>query len=133
MLNDIQHKADIKKLVHTFYEKLLKETPFPAIFLEVAEVDILAHLDLMIDFWESVLFQKGTYKRNTLDIHLALHQKHRLEKEQFQRWLALFNQTVDELFDGEKATTAKDSARSIATIIKIKINDLDKMRLELNN
>ena len=58
---------------------------------------------------------------------------HQLTDEDFKRWLTLFNQTVDDLFAGEKASGAKDRALSIATIIKLKIDDLENRRLALNN
>jgi hemoglobin len=130
---DIQTRSDIKKLVSTFYEKLLKDKEFSHIFLEVAKIDVLEHLDIMIDFWESVLFQVGKYKGDTMETHLDLHQQHRLEASHFKKWLKIFNETIDELFEGEKATQAKERARTIAAIIKVKINNLDKLRLEFNN
>ena len=60
MLKDIQDRADITKLVHTFYGRLLKDEDFRHIFLEVAEIDILDHFEIIIDFWESVLLQART-------------------------------------------------------------------------
>ena len=133
MLKDIQNRADITKLVHTFYERLLKDEEFRHLFLEVAKLDILTHFEIIIDFWESVLFQAGKYKRDTLQKHLDLHMDHRLTDEHFNRWLAIFNATVDELFEGATAKGAKDRALSIATIIKMKIDDLENRRLALNN
>lgn len=130
---DIQSRADIKKLISAFYEKLLKDKEFAHIFLEVAKIDVLEHLDIMVDFWESVLFQVGKYKNDTLDIHLELNHKYRLNKTHFNHWLKTFNETVDELFEGEKAKQAKERALSVATIIKMKIDDLERMRIELNN
>ncbi len=133
MKTDIQDRADIKRLVHTFYEQLLKDETFKHLFLEVAQIDVLEHLDIIVDFWESVLFQAGKYKRDTLQKHLDLHMTHRLTNEHFNSWLAIFNNVVDELFSGEKAKGAKDRALSIATIIKMKIDDLDNRRLAINN
>ena len=133
MKTDIENRTDIRQLIHKFYEHLLKDDAFRHIFLEVAAIDILPHLDIIIDFWESVLFQAGKYKGDTVQKHLDLHMDHRLTQEDFIRWLALFNQTVDDLFAGEKASGAKDRALSIATIIKLKIDDLENRRLALNN
>ncbi len=135
MQDDIQNRKDIRKLVSAFYEKLLKDEEFKHIFLDIAQIDVLTHLDIIVDFWESVLFQVGKYKRNLVAIHLDLNQKYhyRLNEEHFNNWLALFNSTVDELFEGEKAKGAKDRALSIATIIKMKMDHLEQMRKELNN
>lgn len=133
MKTDIQDRADIKKLVSNFYQSLLKQEEFEYIFLKVAEIEILDHLDILIDFWDSVLFQAGKYKNNTMEIHVNLHQKYKLQEIHFQEWLTTFNETVDELFEGEIANKAKVRALSIATVIRMKISNLDRMRLELNN
>jgi len=41
--------------------------------------------------------------------------------EHFQKWLLLFTETVDQLFEGEKAELAKQRATSIATVMQIKM------------
>lgn len=133
MQSDIKNRADIYRLVHAFYDRLLKEEEFKHLFLEVANIDVLEHLDIIIDFWESVLFQAGKYKRDMLQKHLDLHMIHHLTEEHFNQWLTIFNETVDALFSGEKAKGAKDRALSIATIIRMKIIDLENRRLALNN
>ena len=133
MKRDIQDRADIQKMVTHFYEKLLQEEEFKHLFLEVAKIEVLEHLDIIIDFWESVLFKAGKYKRNTLEVHLDLNQMYRLQESHFNQWLAIFNKNMDELFEGTIAKTAKDRALSIATIIKMKIDNLEQMRLEFNN
>ncbi|MEM6963139.1 MAG: group III truncated hemoglobin [Bacteroidota bacterium] len=122
-------------MITSFYEKLLLDPEFKHIFLEVAEIDILEHLDIMIDFWESVLFQAGNYKRDVLGAHLNLNQQYNygINKTHFKKWLKVFNQNMDELFEGEIAEGAKNRALSIATIIKLKIENLEKSRREINN
>lgn len=133
MKPDIQNREDISKLINAFYEKLLEDDLLASIFIEVAQIDLVEHLPILYDFWESVLFQAGKYKRNAMEVHLDLHQMHRLEEKHFNRWLALFNETVDQFFEGETANQAKTRALSIATVIKMKIYQLENRRLELNN
>ena len=41
---------------------------------------------------------------------------------QFNEWLRLFNQTVDELFEGERAEEAKIRAGNVARLMNYKIN-----------
>lgn len=130
---DIQSRSDIEKLVKVFYEKILDDALLAPLFLKVANIDLSKHLPIQYDFWESVLFQVGKYKRDTLGAHLELHQLHRLNAAHFDRWLALFNETVDDFFEGKKATQAKERALTIAAFIKAKIKHLDRKRLELNN
>ncbi|NRB49960.1 MAG: group III truncated hemoglobin [Saprospiraceae bacterium] len=133
MKSDIQDRADIRKLVISFYERLLKEEDFKHIFLEVMEVDMLAHLDKLIDFWDSTLFQAGVYKGDTVEAHLEVHHQHRLNASHFSKWLEIFNETVNDLFAGNIATQAKQKASTLATIIRLKIDNLEQRRLEINN
>ena len=123
MNSDISSREDIKKLVNRFYERMLGDDELGPIF---QDTKLTEHLPILYDFWESVLFRAGKYKRNTMEKHLDLHQRYPLKKKHFDQWLALFNQTVDDLFQGEKAKEAKERALSIATIIKLKIDQLEK-------
>ncbi len=135
MKGDIEDRKDIRKLVSAFYKKLTDDAEFEHLFLEVAQIDVLKHLDTMVDFWESALFQVGKYKRDLVEIHLDLNQKYHygLNHDHFNKWLDTFNSTVDELFEGKRARGIKDRAYTIATIIKMKIDNLEKRRLEINN
>lgn len=133
MKPDIKNREDIAKLITAFYDKLLEDKLLAPIFTEVAQIKLSEHLPILYDFWESVLFQVGKYKRNAMEFHLDLHQMHRLEEKHFKRWLALFNETVDAFFEGDTANQAKTRALSIATVIKMKIDQLDRKRLEINN
>ncbi|OPZ14298.1 MAG: hypothetical protein BWZ05_02362 [Bacteroidetes bacterium ADurb.BinA245] len=44
-----------------------------------------------------------------------------MNPEHFNRWIELFTKTVDDLFEGTNATTIKQRAMSIATVMQIKI------------
>jgi hemoglobin len=48
-----------------------------------------------------------------------------LKEEYFKRWVQLFTQTVDELFEGDKAILAKQRAGSIAAVMQIKVLQKD--------
>ena len=54
-------------------------------------------------------------------VHKKLHNKTPLNAAHFKEWIQLFTQTIDELFEGEKAELAKQRAISIATMMQIKI------------
>ena len=133
MKSNINNRKDIRKLITVFFEKLLNHEEFRQIFFEVAQIDILDHIETSMDFWESALFQTRKYKNELIETHLALHYKYRLENKHFDEWLKIFNQSVDEMFEGEIAGIAKQKAYSLATIIKMKIDHLEKIRIELNN
>lgn len=132
-LLDISSRKDIEKMVHAQYKYMLADSKMNHFFTEVAKIDVLDHFDVLCDFWESVLFQKGLYKNDMLDIHLELHYKRTITDEHFSLWLEYFNLAVDENFSGKVAKGAKDRANSLITIIKLKIKDIDRKRLEMNN
>ena len=119
---DIENRKDIELLVDTFYKKVLKDKTIGYIFNKVAKIDWEKHLPLMYNFWETTILHKASYKGNPMKIHIDLNVKEPLKKEHFDQWLSMFNETVDELFHGEKAELAKTRAVSIATVIQIKIH-----------
>ncbi|MHA7305409.1 group III truncated hemoglobin [Arthrobacter sp. TMN-49] len=115
-LPDIANRADILELVETFYTKAFADDLLGPIFTEVAhlDLDLAEHLPIMADFWQTVLFKAGLYKRNALNIHFDVDAKEPLTGEHFNRWLTLWSSTVDMLFAGEKAELAKAQAHVIA-------------------
>ena len=121
MKKDINSREDLFLLVKIFYEKLLDDETISYLFTDIAKIDLDHHLPVLVDFWDSVLFQSDTYRKNAIQPHMALHKKSPLEKHHFETWLKYFNNTVDELFDGEKAFLAKERAKSIATVMQIKL------------
>lgn len=118
---DIQNRTDIALLISTFYTKARADDLLGHIFNEVAQVNWETHLPIMYDFWETTLFHKAKYRGRPIELHKALHKKSPLTAVHFQRWIQLFEQTTDELFEGEKADLAKVRAVSIATVMQVKI------------
>lgn len=120
-MRDIKNKQDIALLVNTFYERVQSDPCIGYLFNEVAHVDWSKHLPKMIDFWDSILFQSGSYSGNPMPVHQQLHEKSALTAAHFDQWKKLFIDTVNILFEGENATRAIHRARSIATIMQIKV------------
>jgi len=125
MKKDISNREDLLKLLTHFYNKLLADKSISYLFTDVAKIDLPHHLDILVNFWDSVLFQNDVYRKNAMQPHLILHQQSPLQKHHFQTWLTYFNETVDELFEGEIAFRAKERALSIATVMQIKISQLN--------
>ena len=124
MKKDISSREDLLQLISKFYEKLLADDSINYLFTDIAEINLDHHLPLLVDFWDSVLFQSDTYQKNAMQPHINLHQKSPLQPLHFETWLRHFNETVDGLFEGEKAFLAKERALSIATVMKIKLMQL---------
>lgn len=111
---DIADRADILQLVETFYSSAFEDPLIGPIFTEVAHMDLVRHMPIMADFWQTVLFKAGLYSRNALKIHFDIHAQEPLTLDHFNRWLQLWTNTVDRLFQGEKAEMAKVQAHLIA-------------------
>jgi hemoglobin len=111
---DIAGREDIAGLVIAFYERAFADDVLGPIFVDVAAMNLPAHLPVMCDFWESVLFRAGRYHRNALRPHLDLDAKVELTAAHFARWLELWTSTIDERHGGEKANLAKVQATRIA-------------------
>jgi hemoglobin len=119
--NDITNREDLLLLVSRFYDKLLADSSIAYIFTDAAKINLDAHMPVLVDFWDMVLFGSDTYRKNALQIHVDLHRQTKISKAHFDTWLQYFKQTVDELFEGEKAFLAKERATSIATVMQIKM------------
>jgi hemoglobin len=117
----IENEADIELLVNSFYDKVLHDKMLSPFFNHVAKSHWDQHLRVMNCFWNNLLFYTGGYFGNPLHTHQALHRFKTLEPKHFERWLSLFNTTIDELFKGEKAELAKSRAYAIATVMQIKV------------
>lgn len=120
-IKDITEREDIELLMNTFYGRLMADENISYIFTDIAKIDMETHIPVIADFWESVLLNKNVYHNNTMKIHMDLNDKTSLTKTHFDIWLQHFNNTVDELFEGDIALLAKQRARSVATIMQIKI------------
>lgn len=119
MKKDISSKKDLEILVNLFYERVKKDPLISQYFKH--DFDWGKHLQIMNTFWENVLFYTGSYDGNPMNKHFEVHTKAPLTKEGFHQWTNLFNDSVDELFSGEKADTIKLKASNIATVMQIKI------------
>lgn len=128
MKTDISDRADLEKLIETFYGLAFADGQIGPFFTQVAHVTPETHFPLLADFWESVLFGKNLYHTNVIQKHTDLHSKRPLEPHHFERWVSLFCETVDELFAGSVAGQAKIRAQSMAMVLQVKIHTLSNTK-----
>lgn len=119
MTADLQDRGDVTRLITEFYERAFADDLLGPVFVDIVRMDLQAHLPVMCDFWETVLFRAGTYRGNAFTVHVHLHQRPELgdaglTAEMFARWLALWSATVDDLYAGPVAERAKIQAARIA-------------------
>jgi hemoglobin len=118
---DIYSRSDIVQLVNAFYAKVKTDPVISHFFIKVVNVNWEQHLPVMYSFWENVLFHTSNYTGNPMVQHQHVHEKSKLKVSDFDQWLKLFFETVDELYEGENAETIKQRAMSIATVMQIKL------------
>ncbi len=121
MDQDISNRSDVELLVDTFYGKVMTNETIGFIFSDVVGIDWSKHLPKMYDFWSSLLFGERNYSGNPMRVHVSLSKLTEMDTNQFNEWLRLFNETIEVLFEGEKAEEAKSRASKIASLMKAKI------------
>ena len=129
MKRDIEIREDLEYLLDEFYKIAPNDTEIGHHF---DGVDLEAHLPIIVDFWEKVLFGKPVYFSNPLLIHQKLHEKFPLELEHFRRWVEIFSATVDRLFVGETAENAKLRAKMIAHSLNQKVNQENDLKISVS-
>jgi len=130
---DIQGRPEIIRLVDHFYQRIRTDDLLGFIFNDLAAVNWDAHLPKMYDFWQTVLFRDGGYKGDPIAAHAKLLAKTELGKEQFDRWLTLFEESVDALFQGPNADHIKRCAHDMANVINARINKIPDPRFDPAN
>lgn len=121
MKNDIQNLTDIELLVNTFYEKVRANSILGYIFDDVAQINWESHLPKMYSFWASLLLGEHSFSDNPMQKHIELSKLTTMSNIEFSEWILLFTETVNELFEGEKAEEAKIRASNIARLMLYKI------------
>lgn len=127
---DIEGREQIEQLVDRFYEKVRADDLLGPIFTDIAKVDWSSHLPRLYAFWQTVLFGEGGFRGNPLGIHFKLLAETPMDWPRFQRWLDLFQATVDELFAGEHAAHIKRAADDMAHVIYSRLNQVPDPRFD---
>lgn len=124
-MRDISTREDLLKIVTLFYNKLFADEEMSVFFEKFKEKQHLdKHLDVLVDFWDGVLFYTGAYKKNAIQPHIEMNKSIPFEDKHFKQWMLLFSEAVDELFSGVNAENAKARAQSIATVMQIKMIEI---------
>ena len=123
-LADIEDRDDCERLVRAFYTRALSDPVIGFIFVDVARLDLEAHVPRITSFWETILLGAQSYRGGAFRPHAALHTRVRLRRGHFERWLWLWATTVDELFAGPRAEHAKAHAVRVASAFHARLHGL---------
>ncbi len=119
MKNDITDLEDIKLFVNEFYLKVQKDDLIGPIFNGKIE-DWEPHLEKMYKFWNAALFGVPGFKGNPFAKHAPLP----IAAEHFDRWLLLFNNTIDANFQGNMAAETKNRAILMASMFLKRLQNM---------
>ena len=119
MKPDIKGLEDIIPFVDGFYSKVQQDELIGPVFNNVI-TDWGPHLEKMYKFWNAALFGISGFKGNPFAKHAPLP----IETKHFDRWLTLFNETIDSYFEGEMAFVAKKRAGLMATMFLNRLQDM---------
>ncbi len=117
-VKQIHSEGDVRELVQQFYAHATQDELIGHFFVHL---DLAAHLPKITSFWCMVLLGDPTYQGSPMAAHMILDRRIRMEPQHFDRWLMLWERTVDELFTGDKADEAKQRARTIASVMLHKV------------
>ncbi len=118
MTKDIISIQDIRLLVDTFYSNIRADEKLGPIFNERIGDNWPEHLEKMYRFWQTILLDEYTYQGRPFPPHANLP----VDASHFKQWLTIFEKTVKENFEGEKANEAIWRAGKMAEMFNYKIN-----------
>ncbi len=102
---------NIHTMVHSFYDKIRQDELLKDVFNNTIGDNWDPHLETMCRFWSSVLLTSGQYKGNPMVAHMRIEG---VERHFFERWLELFLETNNSLFQKDIATQIQVKAERIA-------------------
>ncbi|NIJ15430.1 group III truncated hemoglobin [Sphingobium vermicomposti] len=106
----------LKQLVDAFYARVRADADLGPIFNDAID-DWPEHLEKLAAFWSSVMLASGRYKGQPVPAHL----KHssRITLALFDRWLALWDCTTNEMMAPDAAAALQAKAKRIAESLQL--------------
>lgn len=128
-LKDISNLEDIKLMVNTFYDNIRKDDLLGPIFNDKLQDRWAVHLEKMYGFWQTILFDVRAYSGSQFPPHKQLP----VDKTHFDRWIEIFNATIDTIFSGPITEEAKMRATNMAFMFNHKIEYFRNAENDLRN
>lgn len=109
-------RDNIAKLIEAFYGRVRDDALIGPIFAEILDGRWDSHMPKMVDFWSSLVLGEKSYQGNVKAVHQPLAM---LTPEHFNRWLALFFDTVEQRFEPAAAVQFMEPALRIAHSLQL--------------
>ena len=104
----------IDRFVDAFYERVLRDPLLAPMFLEVARVDLTEHLPRIKAYWRKMLLGHSDYQRHMMRKHRDVDAAERFAPEHYERWLSLFEESLENHPMGASTERALMLARRVA-------------------
>lgn len=109
-------EGQIRQTVELFYQRVRADAVLGPVFgAHLSAPEWPAHLDRMCDFWSGVLLASGRYHGNPAAVHAALPD---LMPAHFDRWLALFEPVLYEVYEDQTADAILTRARRMRAVLQ---------------
>lgn len=110
MLENSITSSNINIFVVKFYEKVMLDEKIGKFFTDILGKEISneawsEHIDLLCDFWESMLIGGSSYRGSPFTPHIGMQG---LTDESFKQWLKIFFETLDEIYEKETSLKFKE-------------------------
>jgi len=106
----------LARLVDAFYARVRADAELGPIFND-AIADWPEHLDKLAGFWSSIMLASGRYKGQPVPAHFK--HRDRITPQLFERWLALWRATTDEMMTPGAAAALQAKAARIAESLQL--------------
>jgi len=108
-------EEQIRALVLAFYDSVREDERLGTIFEERLAGRWAPHLEMMCDFWSSVLLASGRFVGDPVEAHARLSG---LRPEHFDRWLELFHRAAIDVLPVEIAADIGGRAARMRIVLE---------------
>jgi hemoglobin len=119
MKKDIETTEDIKLMVDSFYATVKQDELLAPIFFSRIPQDWQPHMEEMDSFWGAALLAISGYRGAPFVPHATMP----IAQEHFDKWLVLFAETLEELFEGPKAEETLQRVKNMAVMFIYRIKE----------
>jgi truncated hemoglobin YjbI len=108
------NRAAVRTFVEAFYRAVDRDPLLGPVFERRIHGNWGPHLDTMVKFWSAVLLREPGYQGQPPIVHRAVEE---LEPQHFRRWLELFKETMESIFEPALATHLVARSQGIAQML----------------
>ncbi len=112
---DLDTHDEIAEFVTRFYREIAQDERFHHWFETIAHVDWHAHTAALTEFWVGLLLgEPHDPADDVIEAHRWLHDTDPFDGALFERWLEIFDTTLDEGWTGPMTEAARRRGHGIA-------------------